>query len=1077
MDDKPDGVVAPERPASSEVVPREADSAGIADAELEEREELQRRHEKAHLQRKLDQQHQLQLLGEDDEGTNGSPPPLNAEEAAQALRDELDAELEHRAASRARIDREDNDDLSGVADDEDGDMPPLSSAAQLPSLAEPSFLPSLQNVEEQAPALPLLAPGKFKRPGTVKTESAAAAVKTEPAAQSKAPSKAKAGRAKRPAAFDPLAPVEDGVDPLDAFMIGLTSEMSSNEKDALSGRAPAAKHAKTEADMEDDDEDAQRVKAEHTGAAAGAGSPGTKPGPKKQTKPRDADPTAKEERYFGDEEVMEESELAALAAQPGWLASQKTVKKKELPKVDHSKIEYQPFRKNFYIESPEIAAMTAEEVEAYRKNELEGVKLRGKDIPKPVKKWSHCGLPKLAYDVLTKLNYKPPFAIQAQAIPVIMSGRDCIGCAKTGSGKTMAYVLPMLRHVLDQEPLQVDDGPIALILAPTRELATQIHCEVKKFAKPLQLRNVCIYGGAPMGEQINALKGGAEIVVATPGRYIDMLSANSGRVTNLRRVTYVVLDEADRMFDMGFEPQIMRIIENIRPDRQTVMFSATMPSSVEKLARQALTNPVEVLIGGRSVASQDITQIVEIREPDTKFRRLLEILGKWYQSGNIIVFVDKQEMVDNLFRQLCDSGYSCLALHGGMDQTDREYTIADFKNKLRTLMVATSVVSRGLDVKDLVLVINYTVPNHMEDYVHRVGRTGRAGNKGTAITFIQPDESQYSIDLVKALKASNQVISPELQKMADEQWEKVKRGEAKYHWGDGFSKASGFKFTEEEEMQRAQQASLNKQGTLLAEGLLDDDQAKAILEARREAEMKKEAEEAEKKQMTLSSGASIAAANPIQAQLAAAKAAAKAASTAMATPKAKSGEEAKPAPSQLLEAYKAVVAVRNEAAQKGITVTKPTLDLSVRPKEGVDASSGAAAAAVQTARAIASQLAMNRPAEMMGSPMMEAAAKRDDYHTYELEVNDYPQHARFKVTQRSTLSDIMDNSNTTITIRGTHIPPGRKPQGNERKLYLLIEGSTAIGITRAKGDLIRVLEEASANARPDEETYARYKVV
>jgi ATP-dependent RNA helicase DDX46/PRP5 len=258
-----------------------------------------------------------------------------------------------------------------------------------------------------------------------------------------------------------------------------------------------------------------------------------------------------------------------------------------------------------------------------------------------------------------------------------------------------------------------------------------------------------VYGGAGVAEQINELKRGCEIVVATPGRFIDILCANSGRVTNLARCTYVVLDEADRMFDMGFEPQVTRIVGNIRPDRQTVMFSATFPPNVEKLAKKILKRPVEIIIGGRSVASGDIEQTVEIRTEgivghrqreggwgeeqvqlstdlicavlcctDTKFRRLLELLGKWYPTGdNILIFQDRQEAVDGLFRQLVDAGYPSLALHGGMDQSDRDYTIADFKAKLRTVMVATSIVARGLDIKDLVLVINYSAPNHIEDYV------------------------------------------------------------------------------------------------------------------------------------------------------------------------------------------------------------------------------------------------------------------------------------------------------------------------------------------------------------------------
>ena len=222
-----------------------------------------------------------------------------------------------------------------------------------------------------------------------------------------------------------------------------------------------------------------------------------------------------------------------------------------------------------------------------------------------------------------------------------MSGRDLIGIAKTGSGKTLAFLIPMFRHILDQPRLEPGDGPIAIIMTPTRELATQIYQQCRKFTKYLlhiergvennrenRLRVVAVYGGTPISEQIGDLKPGAEIIVCTPGRMIDMLAANSGRVTNLRRCTYVVLDEADRMFDMGFEPQVMRIIDGIRPDRQTVMFSATFPRIMEALARRILDKPIEVQVGGRSVVCKDVEQNVIIINEDDKFLKLLEILGK-----------------------------------------------------------------------------------------------------------------------------------------------------------------------------------------------------------------------------------------------------------------------------------------------------------------------------------------------------------------------------------------------------------------------------------------------------------------
>lgn len=317
------------------------------------------------------------------------------------------------------------------------------------------------------------------------------------------------------------------------------------------------------------------------------------------------------------------------------------------------------------------------------------------------------------------MNFEKPTPIQCQAIPAIMSGRDLIGIAKTGSGKTLAFILPMFRHILDQSALEDGDGAIAIIMTPTRELCMQIGKDIRRFSKSLNLRPVCVYGGTGISEQIAELKRGSEIIVCTPGRMIDMLAANSGRVTNLRRVTYVVLDEADRMFDMGFEPQVMRIIDNIRPDRQTVMFSATFPRQMEALARRILKKPIEVQVGGRSVVCKEVEQHVAVLEDETRFLKLLELLGHYQESGSIIVFVDKQENADILLKDLMKARYPCMSLHGGIDQFDRDSTMVDFKSGKVRLLIATSVAARGLDVKDLILVVNYDCPNHYEDYVHR----------------------------------------------------------------------------------------------------------------------------------------------------------------------------------------------------------------------------------------------------------------------------------------------------------------------------------------------------------------------
>ncbi|KAL5730112.1 RNA helicase [Ranunculus cassubicifolius] len=476
----------------------------------------------------------------------------------------------------------------------------------------------------------------------------------------------------------------------------------------------------------------------------------------------------------------------------------KRVKKTKIEKlgiVDHLKIQYPSFRKKLYVEVKDIARMTSEEVSTFRK-QLD-LKIYGKDVPKPIKTWIQTGLTTRVLDMIKQLAYENPMPIQAQALPIIMSGRDCIGVANTGSGKTLAFVLPMLRHIKDQPPLMAGDGPIALIMAPTRELVLQIHSVVRKFAKLMGFNCVAVYGGSSIAQQIGDLKRGPEIVVCAPARMLDILTKGSGKTTNLRRVTYLVMDEADRMFDMGFEEQITPIIQNIRPDRQTVLFSATFPRQVEIHARKVLSNPVQIQAGGRSVVSKEITQFVEVRPESNKFMRLLEILGEWHEKGKILIFVRTQDKCDSLFGDLYKSNYICLSLHGGRTQDDRESSISSFKKNGSSVMVATSIAARGLDVQDLELVVNYDAPNHYEDYVHRVGRSGRAGRKGCAITFISDDDGRYAPDLVKALELSGQAVPEDLKALADGFMVKVSQGIEKLH-GSGYG-GSTFKFSEEED--------------------------------------------------------------------------------------------------------------------------------------------------------------------------------------------------------------------------------------------------------------------------------------
>ncbi|ELP87354.1 DEAD box ATP-dependent RNA helicase, putative [Entamoeba invadens IP1] len=478
------------------------------------------------------------------------------------------------------------------------------------------------------------------------------------------------------------------------------------------------------------------------------------------------------------------------------------IKKKrlELLEVDHKTINYLPLVKGLYVEVPDVTRLTDNEVKEIRRVELEGCIVRGKRCPKPIQSWSQCGLNPVMLEIIRILNYDKPTPVQRQAIPAVMSGLDAIVCAKTGSGKTLAYVLPLLKHVLSQPALLPGDGPIAIVFVPIRELAEQINTEIAKFAKFLKLRTTAVFGGMGISSQIGALKRGSEIVVCTPGRMIDILVTNSGRITNLRRVSFVVLDEADRMFDLGFGPQIKHIIDGIRPDKQIVMFSATFPQSVEQSAREFLKKPIEIICGGRSHVSDTIDQDVVVLPKEDKLQTVVAIVKtQKAQGGRILIFTETQKNCDELYQCLMNEDIGCLLLHGGIDQVDRQNTINEFKSGVgKTVMVATSVCARGIDVKGLELVINYDCPNHMEDYVHRVGRTGRAGQRGKAITFITKEEDMYSDDIVKALTLSGGRISKELSEL-NEGWKtkKLFLETKKRKMGYG---GSGFKFDKKEEI-------------------------------------------------------------------------------------------------------------------------------------------------------------------------------------------------------------------------------------------------------------------------------------
>ncbi|RAL39003.1 hypothetical protein DM860_011489 [Cuscuta australis] len=364
--------------------------------------------------------------------------------------------------------------------------------------------------------------------------------------------------------------------------------------------------------------------------------------------------------------------------------------KLSLPKQDFGNLV--PFEKNFYAESPSVMAMTEQEVTMYRASRE--ITVQGHDIPRPIRMFHEANFPAYCLEAISRLGFVQPTPIQSQGLPIALKGRDLIGIAETGSGKTLAYLLPGFVHISAQPQLVHGDGPIALVLAPTRELAVQIQEEAVKFGSHENLRSTCIYGGAPKGPQIRDLKRGVEIIIATPGRLIDMLDAQH---TNLKRVTYLVLDEADRMLDMGFEPQIRKIVGQIRPDRQTLYWSATWPKEVEILAKQFLHDPCKVVIGSQDLkANQSIKQVVEVVSDLEKYNRLSGLLKEVMDGSRILIFVGTKKGCDHITRQLRMDGWPALSIHGDKNQDERDWVLTEFRSGRSPIMIATDVAARGL---------------------------------------------------------------------------------------------------------------------------------------------------------------------------------------------------------------------------------------------------------------------------------------------------------------------------------------------------------------------------------------------
>lgn len=500
-------------------------------------------------------------------------------------------------------------------------------------------------------------------------------------------------------------------------------------------------------------------------------------------------------------------------------------KLRKLRYVNHSTVEYIPIRKDFYVVPPDMKGLTPEEMKQLLK-ELDGAKIRGNKAPRPMRTWDATGLPDSVLAVLQRHEYVTPFAVQSIGTPCLMSGRDLLVTAKTGSGKTLSYALPLIRHCLDQPRCGKGEGPVGLVLVPTQELAAQVHQLLQELCAAAGLRAIASYGSTSLSDNIRAAKAGCEVMTCTPGRLLDLLTVNGGNTVTLRRASFAIIDEADRLFDSGFMEHVEAFLKNIRPDRQVAMISATMPKELKREVVRHMTNPLEISVGGKPTPASNVEQSFCFFDEETyevddgerkegqRFMRLLQILGEEGGDGQklMLVFVQRKEEVDEIMAKLSALGYRnrIATLYSGMDPIDREFALEHFEPGKQFILIATAVAERGLDIPFLQLVVNYTLPNHYEAYVHRIGRTGRAGRKGRAISFfVRGKDDDIAVELVEGLERAEQQVPEELYETANKLRELRREGGAQYHssFYRGYRKAKRQFYTNRNQKDQVREAA------------------------------------------------------------------------------------------------------------------------------------------------------------------------------------------------------------------------------------------------------------------------------
>ncbi|KAG1051179.1 hypothetical protein G6F43_006598 [Rhizopus delemar] len=415
-----------------------------------------------------------------------------------------------------------------------------------------------------------------------------------------------------------------------------------------------------------------------------------------------------------------------------------------------------------YVQNKELSALPQSTIDDYMKKH--NIDIQGDLKLRPILEFKQAGLPANILEVVK--NFANPTPIQAATWPISLSGRDIVGIAETGSGKTLAFTIPGLVHIASKLKRGKKNGkPSMLVVSPTRELAMQSAEQAETAGKAVGVKSICVYGGVDKQPQRRAFQQGVDIVVATPGRLIDLI--NEG-VCDLSEVSFMVLDEADRMLDDGFENDIRSIMGYSPKDRQTLMFSATWPESIRKLASDFLNNPMRVTIGSPDLAaSQNIQQIVQVvQNPRDKERLLVDLLKKIHKSrkNRVLIFALYKKEAMRVEKSLEYHGYKVIGIHGDKNQAQRTEALNSFKDGSYPLMIATDVAARGLDIPDVEYVVNLTFPLTIEAYIHRIGRTGRGGKKGTAYTFFTPEDKAHSGELINVLKQANMNVPDELLK-------------------------------------------------------------------------------------------------------------------------------------------------------------------------------------------------------------------------------------------------------------------------------------------------------------------------